>query len=207
MCTDTFLRLPEEKRTRFLDAAWEEFGRVKFGDVSINQIIRKAGIPRGSFYQYFAGKEELFDYLVLDVQARFVETFSALLEKKDGDLFQLPTALFDLIVDQVGNPIPILDRCLRLFQVNPGIDLRRLVTGRLDQDLPPELLEKINVSKLRGQDPAFVRRVVLITLSMLGGALMDSFLCPERSGEYRRELEAQLELIKYGSLKEQTEGK
>ena len=193
MCTDTFLRLPEEKRTRFLDAAWEEFGRVKFGDVSINQIIRRAGIPRGSFYQYFAGKEELFDYLVLDVQARFVETFRTLLEQKGGDLFQLPTAIFDLIVDQVGKPIPILDRCLRLFQVNPGIDLRRLIAGRLDQDPPPELLEKIDVSRLRGQDPAFV----------LGGALMDSFLCPERSGEYRRELQAQLELIKYGSLQEQ----
>ena len=137
MCTDTFLRLPEEKRTRFLDAAWEEFGRVKFGDVSINQIIRRAGIPRGSFYQYFAGKEELFDYLVLDVQARFVETFRTLLEQKGGDLFQLPTAIFDLIVDQVGKPIPILDRCLRLFQVNPGIDLRRLIAGRLDQDPPP----------------------------------------------------------------------
>ena len=53
MCTDTFLRLPEEKRTRFLDAAWEEFGRVKFGDVSINQIIRRAGIPRGSCQQQF----------------------------------------------------------------------------------------------------------------------------------------------------------
>ena len=203
MCTDTFLRLPEEKRTRFLDAAWEEFGRVKFGDVSINQIIRRAGIPRGSFYQYFAGKEELFDYLVLDVQARFVETFRTLLEQKGGDLFQLPTAIFDLIVDQVGKPIPILDRCLRLFQVNPGIDLRRIIAGRLDQDPPPELLEKIDVSRLRGQDPAFVRRVVLIILSMLGGALMDSFLCPERSGEYRRELQAQLELIKYGSLQEQ----
>ena len=203
MCTDTFLRLPEEKRTRFLDAAWEEFGRVKFGDVSINQIIRRAGIPRGSFYQYFAGKEELFDYLVLDVQARFVETFRTLLEQKGGDLFQLPTAIFDLIVDQVGKPIPILDRCLRLFQVNPGIDLRRLIAGRLDQDPPPELLEKIDVSRLRGQDPSFVRRVVLIILSMLGGGLMYSFLCPERSGEYRRELQAQLELIKYGSLQEQ----
>ena len=106
-------------------------------------------------------------------------------------------------MDQVGKPIPILDRCLRLFQVNPGIDLRRLIAGRLDQDPPPELLEKIDVSRLRGQDPAFVRRVVLIILSMLGGALMDSFLCPERSGEYRRELQAQLELIKYGSLQEQ----
>lgn len=38
MCKETFLRLPEEKRNRFLEAAWEEFTRVKFADASINQI-------------------------------------------------------------------------------------------------------------------------------------------------------------------------
>ena len=42
MCKETFLRLPEEKRRRFLEAAWGEFTRVKFADVSINQIVRQA---------------------------------------------------------------------------------------------------------------------------------------------------------------------
>ena len=58
MCSETFLRLPEEKRGRFLEAAWEEFTRVKFADASINQIVRRAGIPRGSFYQYFSDNED-----------------------------------------------------------------------------------------------------------------------------------------------------
>ena len=30
MSTETFLRLPEEKRNRVLDAAWEEFTRVRY---------------------------------------------------------------------------------------------------------------------------------------------------------------------------------
>ena len=51
MCTDTFLHLPEEKRTRFLEAAWEEFTRVSFAEACPNQIVRRAGVPRGSFYQ------------------------------------------------------------------------------------------------------------------------------------------------------------
>ena len=37
MCTETFLRLPEEKRRRFLDAAWEEFTSARFVDVSIDR--------------------------------------------------------------------------------------------------------------------------------------------------------------------------
>lgn len=68
MCTETFLRLPEEKRSRFLNAAWEEFTSTRFADVSINQIIRKAKIPRGSFYQYFLDKEDLFAYLLEEVR-------------------------------------------------------------------------------------------------------------------------------------------
>ena len=68
MCTETFLRLPEEKRRRFLDAAWEEFSGARFTDVSINQIVRRAGIPRGSFYQYFSDKEALFAYLLEEVR-------------------------------------------------------------------------------------------------------------------------------------------
>ena len=63
MCTETFLRLPEEKRNRFLDAAWAEFTTVPFQDVSINKIILRARISRGSFYQYFASKDDLFAYL------------------------------------------------------------------------------------------------------------------------------------------------
>ena len=56
MCTETFLRLPEEKRNRFLEAAWEEFTSVPFEEASINKIVRRAKIPRGSFYQYFSDK-------------------------------------------------------------------------------------------------------------------------------------------------------
>ena len=42
MCMETFRRLPEEKRTRFLEAAWEEFTRVSFAEASTNQIVRRA---------------------------------------------------------------------------------------------------------------------------------------------------------------------
>lgn len=201
MCTETFLRLPAEKRLRFLDAAWEEFGRVKFQDVSINQIIRRASIPRGSFYQYFSGKEDLFDYLLVEVQNRFVQTCRELLDQTGGDIFQAMPRIFDMITREDDCAAPMLERCQRIFQINPGLDLKRLIAGRLEQDLPPELMEKIDVSRLRGQDPAFVRRVFLMSIAALGGSLVDYFLQPGRAGIYRQELEAQLEIIQYGSLR------
>ena len=76
MCMETFLRLPEEKRTRFLDAAWEEFTRVSFAEASTNQIVRRAGVPRGSFYQYFRDKEDLFHYLMTHARDHLVELYA-----------------------------------------------------------------------------------------------------------------------------------
>lgn len=201
MCTETFLRLPEEKRQRFLEAAWEEFTRVKFSETSINQIVRRAGIPRGSFYQYFADKEDLFAYLLEDIRDRVVQVFGELLRRTDGDIFQLQPALYDCITRDGGDR-PMMDRCFRLLQVNPGIDLQKLMAGMLRQEFPPELLEKIHVSSLVRQDGEYVRRVFLMTLGVLGRAIMDALLEPERAGEIRRELEAQLEIIQYGCLRQ-----
>lgn len=199
MCTETFLRLPEEKRGRFLEAAWGEFTRVKFADASINQIVRRAGIPRGSFYQYFADKEDLFYYLLGDIQEQVVRVFGLQLHKNEGDIFQLQLALYDNIT-RGGERCPMLERCFRLLQINPGIDLQKLLGGLLQQDFPPELMEKIRLSSLVRQDPAYVRRVFLMTLGILGRSIMDALLQPERTAEIRRELEEQMNIIKYGCL-------
>ena len=89
MCSETFLRLPEEKRQRFLDAAWEEFTRVSFSEASINQIVRRCGIARGSFYQYFRDKEELMEYLMREGWSYLMRGYHSILRETGGDLFAL----------------------------------------------------------------------------------------------------------------------
>ena len=202
MCTETFLRLPEEKRGRFLEAAWGEFTRGKFADASINQIVRHAGIPRGSVYQYFTDKEDLFYYLLGDIQAQVVQVFSEQLRKNAGDIFQLQLALYDDIACREER-CPMLDRCFRLLQINPGIDLQKLLGALLQQqEFPPELMEKIHLSSLVRQDTAYVRRVFLMTLGVLGRSVMDALLQPERTAEIRLEMAAQMDIIKYGCLRQ-----
>lgn len=197
MCTETFLRLPEEKRNRFLEAAWGEFTRVKFSDTSINQIVRNAGIPRGSFYQYFADKEDLFAYLLQDVREQFVQLFARLLEDNGGDIFQMQLAAYDYISREM-NPGLLRDRFIQVLRLNPGMDLKRLIIGDPDVSAAP-LMEKIDLSALRRRDPAFVRSTVLLSSMVMVPAVMDSLTCPERRAEHRRQLEEQLEIIRDGA--------
>ena len=64
MPSERFLRLPEEKRGLICRIAMDEFIHVPLEKVSINRIIQKAGISRGSFYTYFEDKRELLVWVL-----------------------------------------------------------------------------------------------------------------------------------------------
>jgi AcrR family transcriptional regulator len=68
MPKQTFLNLPEEKRQAVVNAATDEFADYGFEASSINRIVANSGISKGSFYQYFEDKMDVFKYL-LDVLA------------------------------------------------------------------------------------------------------------------------------------------
>lgn len=49
MASERFCNLPEEKKQRIIAAARDELSRVPYDEVSINRIVKEAGIARGSF--------------------------------------------------------------------------------------------------------------------------------------------------------------
>lgn len=61
---ELFLKLDDEKQKRIVEAGIEEFSKKLFADASINQIIKNAGIARGSFYLYFEDKLDFYCYLL-----------------------------------------------------------------------------------------------------------------------------------------------
>jgi AcrR family transcriptional regulator len=76
MPKETFFNLPIEKREHITKIAVEEFGNYDYTDVSISRIVARSGIAKGSFYQYFADKGDLYSYLLdLIVQKKW-EMFS-----------------------------------------------------------------------------------------------------------------------------------
>lgn len=64
MPKETFYNLPEDKRSHILNLAIAEFAAHSYKVASISNIVRKAGIAKGSFYQYFENKKDLYQYLV-----------------------------------------------------------------------------------------------------------------------------------------------
>lgn len=64
MPKNTFFNLEREKRERIEKAAIEEFYNNKFSESSINNIVKKSSISKGSFYQYFEDKYDVYKYIM-----------------------------------------------------------------------------------------------------------------------------------------------
>jgi len=200
MCTETFLRLPEEKRTRFLEAAWEEFTRASLADASINKIVQKAAIPRGSFYQYFAGKDDLFAYLQQTVLEYLIAEYCKYMREAGGDIFQTQIICFDRIATLGRAADQVFDRCLRVLRLNPGLLPQVAMEGKLMCRMLDKVQDLIDASSFRRQDPEFVAHAFGLTLVSLAIAVAACLEEPEQVELHRRSLLTQLDIIKHGSL-------
>ena len=64
MPKQTFLNLPMEKRDLIINVAIDEFVEFGLENASTNRIVANSGISKGSFYQYFEDKQDVFMYLL-----------------------------------------------------------------------------------------------------------------------------------------------
>lgn len=87
MPTDVFFRLTPVKQQHIIEAIKEEITRVPYEEFSIYNVVRSCGISRGSFYQYFANKDDIMLYLLSSYNKSILERFMQALKENDGDLF------------------------------------------------------------------------------------------------------------------------
>ncbi|MGM0641274.1 MAG: TetR/AcrR family transcriptional regulator [Thermotogota bacterium] len=85
MPKQTFFNLPNKKRKKIIEAAMKEFSDKSFKKVTIDNIVDRAEIPKGSFYQYFSNKEDIYHHL-----------YNSMLQEKKKELKSLMKVLENL---------------------------------------------------------------------------------------------------------------
>lgn len=197
----TFFRLPEEKRRRLMDAAWSEFTQVGFAEASINRIIRSAHIPRGSFYQYFENKNDLFFYMLDELRGEGSAFALNLLREAGGDVFSVPLLAFDALIEANGRASPRLGQVIRLLELNQGIDLLRVLTPACtEREDPFPLLTAVDRTAFRRKDDGFAANLTALLLSSFFCAITNILRGVSSYGESRRSLEEQIDIIRLGAL-------
>ena len=64
MPKETFIKLKEEKKKHITDAFLREFAVKTYDEASISMVVKQLRIAKGSVYQYFDDKLDLFMYLL-----------------------------------------------------------------------------------------------------------------------------------------------
>ncbi len=90
MPKSTFHNLSVEKRQRIIDAAIDEFSAVPYAKATLDRIVEAAGISKGSMYHYFAGKADLYRWLLTEyVPARKMEAIGAMAPPTEASVWDV----------------------------------------------------------------------------------------------------------------------
>ncbi|CAM4385888.1 putative acrEF/envCD operon repressor [Mycobacterium basiliense] len=74
MPTVTWARADPARRAAIVEAAEAEFGAHGFSQGSLNVIARRARVAKGSLFQYFADKRDLYSYIA-DIASQRVRSY------------------------------------------------------------------------------------------------------------------------------------
>ncbi len=86
--TNKFEQLADSKQKSIIDASVYEFADNGFKNASVNKIVEKAGISKGSLFNYFKSKNLLFDH-IYQIALREVKSYLAKVrdESENNDFF------------------------------------------------------------------------------------------------------------------------
>ena len=74
-----------ERKDEFIDTAQQLFFTQGYDQTSVDAIIRKIGLSKGTFYYYFKSKEDLLDQLTCKMGEKILEEVKKIADREDLD--------------------------------------------------------------------------------------------------------------------------
>lgn len=109
MPKEVFFNLTDEKREKIILVLEEEFKAKPFQKVNVKEIVEKAGIARGSFYQYFENLEDAYFTILeketVDIHDLFIKIFFLKDKNMTATLEEYGKEIAEIIFDEKTYPI------------------------------------------------------------------------------------------------------
>lgn len=189
--TQTFFNLQKEKQARIVNAAVNEFALRRYQEAKLSNIIKEAKIPRGSFYQYFEDKMDVYKYVFKTIADRKMEYMTDDLRNPlDLAFFDLFRELYNVGLQfAIDNPKYVKISSLLMTQkdlvykeifgdnINIAVDfykgmiIRDQEMGRMDKNIDPDTLANL-----------IIDMTMNVTLGAMGsdGTIVDETVYKER---------------------------
>lgn len=205
MPTKCFFNLPEEKQMKIVGASMCELSRVPADKISINKIIKTAGISRGSFYQYFEDKSDLLDYILSNWKDKLQTCFKRNLEKYNGKLFEMTEAIYEeiILLGRDENNLKIIKNFLlgMKFTKNERISFMELL-GIKEGFIENMFFPYVEKNNFRDSSRKFIRAIIEIICLLMRQSFTDIFSDYQNRDIYKKDFYIQLDIIRHGAIKE-----
>lgn len=165
MPSTTFYNLSKDKQDAIYEAAIRVFA-AGYEEAKINHIVSQANIAKGSFYQYFANKEDLFSYIVDRITLKKKEILMPLFLK----MHEMPLIDFvyesHLLVGEWIDQEPHLKAISNWLYVKPNTLLTQLKEDS-NQQATAFYMQKIQADQekgwiKKGVDPETLARLIIM---------------------------------------------
>lgn len=202
MPKDTFIKLPEEKKNKIIEAAKKEFSRVSIQEASIKNIVEEAKIARGSFYQYFDSKEDLLKYILnSDVDTMNAVIINAL-KQSNGDIFKTFIKLYDFVVQKIWDKEDFEFHKKIFENMKTCEDTISYIKPKEPGDIfsKKEIYDLMDTSTLDVKDEEDIRILISMLNTITKKSLAINFRYKSRK-EAKDNYLKQLEYLKYGVIR------
>lgn len=214
MPKETFFNLSEEKQENVMRAAINEFSKHGFEKGNIGDIAKIAGVAKGSMYQYFENKRELFLYSVrwstdllmkkyekyLVFTAKETNVFDYLYKTSKTIMIQMREERELIIFIQdvfLGKYQNLMDESMEyMLKVSDEYILQLIRQGKENGYIRKDIDDKMLSLFISGVSYKF-KEYIMSKARSLGEDIID-----EPFEAYDNELKAMLELMKYGMMGE-----
>ncbi len=198
MVKPTFDRLSDEKKERMMDAITHEFSEHSFTEASINQIIKKAQISRGSFYQYFNDKEDCYLYLLQVIAQEKYILFQDVVQQSEHK------NVFDEYISMLKRSILWMEEKPIYYKIGVLMDLDNSEFIRSLRQLNPEFINYfINLIRRDQNNGLICKEIDPVLLSdmlfNLNQSLMEEFFMKKDFEGMTERMKQIFEIIQYGT--------
>lgn len=198
MIKNTFYNLPPEKRAKIIDVTKKEFLKGNKRKITINTVIEKAGISRGSFYQYFDDKLDLVELVTDDMIDTIIDFIQDELMLNGGDIFQLPARIFDISTVErtdIGNFMTLSPESNQ----NSALISDYMQYRYQKNNYIARFQEYIDTSSLKDNSPENIECIVIMLFDAIRSAILDVNKNSRSVEDAQRFLNKKVEIIKAGA--------
>jgi AcrR family transcriptional regulator len=207
MPKDTFFNLNEEKQEKVIKSAIGEFLDKGYEKGNIGVIAKNAAVAKGSIYQYFENKQELFLYCVRFSIEYLINKYQSRLAPAEVNIFDYFYDSAAQILDQLkdnreitifiqdvflGRYGPFTDKSMQVMMSAADAYVQKLIRdGQANGSIRRDIDDKILAMFMTGASMK-IKEYILSKAKADDANIIDNY------DKYKKDINAMLELLKNG---------